>query len=207
MTRGTAPACVPEARRAAARPGPRLRRIPRRSSLALVLAGAVALVAGCASGAGSGDATGGPTGGLTGDATGDATTGAPSPAPAPTLELAAGSSVVGLPAGLAAPPVDATAGAARTAEDGLLYVVAFGSGSCPSVADPAATGTGDGTVTVTFPDLGDGPCTRDWVPATTVVALPGGVGSEGDLTVTIGELGAVTLPAGSDEPAWVQPEG
>lgn len=192
-THDSAAARGPEVDRSAAGPAPVGRRPPRRSRV-LVLAGAVALAAGCASGAGSADGAD------------DATTGPASPTAAPTLELAAGSSVVGLPDDLTAPPVDATAGAARATDDGLLYVVTFGSGSCPAVADPTATGLGEGAVTVTFPDLGDGPCTTDWVPATSVVALPDEVAPEGDLTVTIGDLGVVTLPAGSDEPAWVQTE-
>lgn len=150
------------------------------------------LLAACASGPGSAGSTDAPT------------TAPASPTPVPTLELVAGSSVVGLPDDLAAPPVDAVAGAARTADDGLLYVVTLGSGTCPSVADPTATDAGDGTVAITFADLGEGPCTMDWVPATTVVALPDGVATDGDLAVTLGDLGEVTLPAGSDEPAWVQ---
>jgi len=160
----------------------------------LAAASAVALLAACASGPGS-----------AGDA--DSPTADPATqSPSPTLALVAGSSVVGLPDGLTAPPVDAVAGAARTADDGLLYVVTYGSGSCPAVADPSATDPGDGTVAVTFPELGDGPCTMDWVPATTVVALPDGVSADDDLTVLIGDLGQVSLPAGSHEPAWVQPE-
>lgn len=192
-TPDTVAAPAPSTDRSAS-PDPVGRRVPRRPARTLALAGALALLAGCASGAGSGDATDDPT------------TAPASPTPVPTLELAAGSSVVGLPDDLAAPPVDATAGAARTSDDGLLYVVTLGSGSCPAVADPTATASGDGTVAVTFPALGDGPCTMDWVPATTVVALPDGVAPDSDLTVTIGDLGTVTLPAGSQEPAWVQAE-
>jgi hypothetical protein len=131
----------------------------------------------------------------------------PVPTPAPTLELAAGSSVVGLPEDMAAPPVDAAAGAARTADDALLYVVTFGSSTCPAVADPTATAAGDGAVAVTFPEPGDGACTMDYVPATSVVALPDGVVPDADLAVSIGDWGEVTLPAGSDEPVWVQAAG
>jgi hypothetical protein len=161
----------------------------------LAAAGAVALLAACASGSGS-----------AGDAE-SPTTGPATQSPTPVVALVAGSSVVGLPDGLASPPVDAVAGAARTEDDTLLYVVTYGSGSCPGVADATTTDPGDGTVAVTFPEPGDGPCTMDWVPATTVVALPDGVASDGELTVQIGDLGQVTLPAGSDEPAWVQSEG
>ncbi len=176
-------------------PAPGTQHSPRRPWRGLALVGTLALLAACAS-------TPGSPGG-----TDDATTGSPTPTPAPTLELAAGSSVVGLPDDLAAPPVDATAGAARTADGALIYVITYGSSTCPSIADPSATGPGDGTVAVAFAEPGDGPCTMDWVPATTVVALPDGVASDGDLAVTIGDLGSVTLPAGSQEPVWVIAEG
>jgi hypothetical protein len=118
------------------------------------------------------------------------------------LELTAGSSALDLPPGAGEQPVDATAGAARTSDDTLLYVVTFGSSTCPQVADPTAEATGTDAVDVTFPELGDGPCTADFVPSTTVVALPDSVDPASDLTVTIGTWGVVTLPAGSQDVVW-----
>ena len=125
----------------------------------------------------------------------------PNEGAAPTLDLTAGSSVIGLPAEFGTGSLDAAAGAARTSDDGLIAIVTYGSSTCPQVPDTPATGS-DSAVTVTFPEPTDGPCTMDYVPATTVVALPEGV-ADGDLTVTIGEIGTVTLPAGSTEPVWV----
>jgi len=169
----------------AARPASRR---PRRG---LVVVGAVALLVGCGSTHGAGRSPDDPT------------TVPADPTPGPTLALAAGSSVVGLPDGLAAPPAEAVAGAARTPDDALIYVITSGSGTCPSIAGPRATDRGDGTVAVTFTEPEDGPCTRDRVPATTVVALPDGVAPDSDLVVAIGDVGVVTLPAGSAAPAWV----
>jgi hypothetical protein len=62
-------------------------------------------------------------------------------------------------------------------------------------------------VEVTFPDPGTGACTADFVPATTVVALPETIDPEQDLTVTIGTLGEVVLPAGSDALVWATAAG
>jgi hypothetical protein len=173
------------------------RRRPRHALTGVVAIAAVALLGACASSPGSADATDDPT----------TEPPASTPTPAATLELAAGSSVVGLPDDLAAPPVDAVVGAARTTDDALLYVVTFGSSTCPAVADPTATAADDGTVAVTFPEPDDGACTMDYVPATSVVALPDGIATDADLTVGIGDWGQVTLPAGSTEPVWALAEG
>ncbi|GIG36859.1 hypothetical protein [Cellulomonas pakistanensis] len=167
----------------------------RRALRGAAALGAVALLAACASA----------DPGTSGDPTTEPAT--PTPAPTGTLELVAGSSVVGLPDGLDAPPVDAAAGAARTSDDTLLYVVTWGSSTCPQVADPEASADGDGVVRVTFAEPGDGPCTMDYVPATSVVALPDATAPDADLTVAVGEWGEVALPAGSVEPGWVLAEG
>lgn len=140
----------------------------------------------------------------------------PSPAeepstPAPSgsaLALTAGSSVVGLPEGVAAPPAGAVAGASRTTDPSLIYVITFGSSTCPMVADPDAVPTGAAgasEVEITFPEPTGGACTADYVPATTVVALP--EEPTGDLRVLLGPAGDVTLPAGSDAVEWVVDQG
>ncbi|QZN85356.1 hypothetical protein [Cellulomonas sp. C5510] len=167
---------------------------PGRATLALAgpVVAAAFLLAGCASG--DADAGSGTTEPPADDGTAD-------------VELVAGSSGLGVPAGLGGPPADAAAGAARTADAGLLYVVTFGSSTCPQVADPEATATGDAAVEVTFPEPAGDPCTTDYVPATSVVALPDGVDPDADLTVTVGSWGDVTLPAGSQDPAWATAEG
>ncbi|VTR75925.1 hypothetical protein [Cellulomonas hominis] len=123
------------------------------------------------------------------------------------LELTAGSSAPGLPPGAGEQPADAVAGAARTADDTLLYVVTFGSSTCPDVADATAGAAGTDAVEVTFPEQGDDPCTADYVPTTTVVALPESVDAASDLAVTIGTWGEVTLPPGSQDVVWAVAEG
>lgn len=149
-----------------------------------------------------------------GDASAEATSASPSTAtsePAPSgsgVALSAGSSVVGLPEGVAEPPAGAVAGASRTTDPSLIYVITFGSSTCPMVADPDAVATGAAgadEVEITFPEPTGGACTADYVPATTVVALP--EEPTGDLRVLLGPAGDVTLPAGSDEVEWVIDQG
>ncbi|MEV7973918.1 hypothetical protein [Cellulomonas sp. NPDC089187] len=154
----------------------------------------IGLLSACASGTDS-DSGSTPTAEATVTATPDPDTGV-------ALDLTAGSTVIGLPTGVDPAANDATAGALRTEEDGLIAVITFGSSTCPQVPEPLATGA-DGTVTVAFPEPTDGPCTLDYVPATTVVALPDGGDTGGDLTVTIGDFGSVTLPAESTGVEWV----
>lgn len=128
-------------------------------------------------------------------------TATPDPDTGITLDLTAGATDIGLPSGVSA-PTDASAGAMRTDEDGLIAVFTFGSSTCPQVPDSLASGA-DGAITVSFPEPTDGPCTLDYVPASTVVALPDGGDTGGDLTVTLGDFGTVTLPAGSTDAEWV----
>jgi hypothetical protein len=134
----------------------------------------------------------------------------PEPDPPASVDLVAGAHALGLPQGADASGVgDSMAGVGRTADEGLIYVVTIGSSTCPLVADPESTATGAAAVAVTFPTLGDGPCTRDLVPTTTVVALPVEVTGADQLTVSMGDLGDVQLPAraAGDEPGsltWVE---
>lgn len=168
----------------------------------LLVPALVVLLAACASGSDddAGSGASGSTASATEESTADASAGADE------LELAAGWSTVGLPSELGTPPTDAVAGVARTADDTLIAVVTFGSSTCPQVADAQATGVGN-QVEVTFPTPGDGPCTLDYVPATSVVELPAGAEPEAELTVIVGDWGSVTLPAGSTDTAWATAEG
>lgn len=116
----------------------------------------------------------------------------PVPTDGADLELEPGAYVVDVPPGLAedGTPLEASAGAAWTGTDGLVYVIAFGSGTCPWIADPTASPDGE----VTFAPLPDGPCTMDYRPATTVVELPAGLAEQDEVTLTIGSWGELTLP-------------
>ncbi|QAY70227.1 hypothetical protein [Xylanimonas protaetiae] len=135
--------------------------------------------------------------------------GGPPGTPAPAGGLAPGDSQRGLPAALGPPGPGpaARAGVVWSAQAGVLYVVTWGSSSCPTLA-AAATGDADG-VTVTFVPLpADAACTADLGPTTSAVAVPEGADDGADLTVTLDSLGTVVVPpreaAGvTGPPSWL----
>lgn len=206
------------------------RRIFRRSSrrpaspvLAVGVALAVLGLAACASateGGGDGGADGGATTsppGATDEPSDGPTWEDPSqsgdegepPALAPdaaAMPLEAGAHGRGLPPGLDA-PVDGGTGAAWSAEPGLLYVVTYGSSSCPLVAEPEAA-VRDGAVVVTFVEIPpDTVCTMDYVPATSVVAVPSEVDASAEVSVELEGEGTVVVPPAAQgatgAAAWV----
>ncbi|WP_179951047.1 hypothetical protein [Xylanimonas oleitrophica] len=190
--------------------------LSRPSLLPLLLGAAVAVVAvltACATPSGAGGA-----------AADDGVEAAPDPAaptgeatPAPTgqlplaegMPLEAGAAGRGLPAGVEG-SAESPAGAAWTAEDGLLYVVTYGSSSCPALTEPRATGDATAlTVQVLPPD--PGMCTMDWAPTTSVVAVPEGADGGEPVTVHLGDKGSVEVaprpaPGETGPVAWVQAE-
>jgi hypothetical protein len=122
------------------------------------------------------------------------------------LELEAGAVGSGLPSAVAG-TFDSGYGAAWSPAEGLLFVITYGSSSCPRIADPEATADGD-AVRVRINDPRKGICTADWAPTTTVVAVPDGVDAEAPVTVTLGAAGTVEVeprPAAGEPgpPAWV----
>jgi hypothetical protein len=130
------------------------------------------------------------------------------PMNAADLPIEAGANGVDLPAGIDAPSALGVPGAAWTAQDGYLYVVTFGSSSCPSIADGDATLEGSDVV-VTFQKIDENkPCTMDLRAWTTVVKAPEGVDESADVTVRLDEAGSVVVPpraaAGQvGDAAWV----
>lgn len=184
--------------------GPGVRAPHGVAAAGLLASGLLALATACSGGSGG-------YGGASPSPSGSASASAASTAPAPSgspLALTAGSSAVGLPEGVAEPPAGAVAGASRTTDPSLIYVITFGSSTCPMVADPDAVATGAAgaaEVEITFPEPTGGACTADYVPATTVVAVP--EEPAGDLRVLLGPAGDVTLPAGSDAVEWVIDQG
>jgi len=130
------------------------------------------------------------------------------PLNAADLPIEAGANGVDLPDGID-PPSNGGTGAAWTAEDGYLYVVTFGSSTCPTVAEGEATLEGSDVV-VTFEKVEDNkPCTMDMRAWTTVVKAPEGVDESADVTVKLDEAGSVVLTpraaAGQvGEAAWVE---
>ncbi|MCB7135282.1 hypothetical protein [Cellulosimicrobium marinum] len=175
---------------------------PRARRPLVVLAGLVAVVAVLGACATSTDGGGSASGTPSTDPESPGTTAEPSPSPeetatpapdAATMAVEAGAVGRGLPPGADAPLGGGT-GAAWSAEPGLLYVVTFGSSSCPLVAEPDAAVRG-GEVVVTFEEIPGGtPCTMDLAPATSVTAVPADVDSSAEVTVVLGNQGSVVLP-------------
>lgn len=130
------------------------------------------------------------------------------PLDATDLPIEAGANGVDLPAGIDA-PTNGASGAAWTAENGYLYVVTFGSSTCPSIAEGEATLEGSDVV-VTFQKVEENkPCTMDLRAWTTVVKAPEGVDESADVSVRLDEAGTVVLTpraaAGQvGEAAWVE---
>ena len=133
------------------------------------------------------------------------------------MEIEAGNSGRGLPPGLEG-STSSTVGVAWAPVAGLLYVVTNGSSSCPTFAEPEATiGSGskasgvdaaDGVLTVELVPPGDGICTMDFVPTTTVVEVPAEADTGQPVPVMLGDKGKVELQprAAEGEPgpmAWL----
>jgi hypothetical protein len=123
------------------------------------------------------------------------------------VELAPGVVVRGLPDGVEGTQ-DSPVGAAWSPAEGLLYVITYGSSSCPTTTEPEAADDG-GTVVVTLvPPPADAICTMDYAPTTSVVGVPDGADSGEAVSVRLGDVGTVEVaprPA-PDEPgpaAWV----
>lgn len=184
-----------------------------RATSALALALAVTLLGACASETDGGgddttessqatdDASEEPSDDATTD---DADEGRPDAA---TMTVEAGAQGKGLGPGIDAPTEGGT-GAAWSAEPGLLFVVTYGSSTCPVLAEPDAEVEG-GDVVVTFVDIpADTPCTMDYVPSTSVVAVPDDVDPSGEVSVVLGTFGTVVVPPAADGAtggsAWVE---
>lgn len=76
----------------------------------------------------------------------------------------------------------------------LLYVVTWGSSSCPTLAEPQATiAQGDIFVGVRARNA-NAPCTRDWAPTTSIVAVPAEVDPSQPTTIRLGDLGTSVVP-------------
>ena len=185
---------------------------PARVASTLALALAVTLLGACASETdGGGDDT--PTSEESAETDGDATEeptddgeqeGLPDAA---TMELEAGAHGMGLPPGVDAPTEGGT-GAAWSAEPGLLYVVTYGSSTCPLLAEADASVEGS-DVAVAFDEVpADAVCTMDYVPATSVVQVPDDVDPSAEVSVVLGDRGTVVVPPAADgatgESAWVE---
>jgi hypothetical protein len=192
----------------ARRPATRTARV----TAALALTAAVALLGACASDTdGGGDSTSAaeettePDGEPSTEPTDDATDEQQGLPDAATMDVVAGAHGKGLPPGADAPTEGGT-GAAWSAEPGLLLVVTFGSSTCPVLAEDDAAVEGSDVV-VSFVDIpADTACTMDYVPATSVVAVPDDVDASADVSVVLGDHGTVVVPPSAEgsagEFAW-----
>ena len=67
---------------------------------------------------------------------------------------------------------------------GRMYVVTFGSGSCPKLPT-SVSATGGNQLTITTAASSDGPCTMDFGPTTSVVDVPPGIDDVKPVEVTV----------------------
>lgn len=155
-----------------------VRRAAAASSVAVVV---MATVCSCASSGGDE-----PEGEPTSRSPSATTTTAASPQAIQDAVLEAGVTGSGLPDGVTPPDDSGSPGAGWAPDEGLLYVVTFGSSTCPIVAEPEATLAG-GTLTAKVGATSDGPCTMDFVPTTSVVGVPDDVDENAPVTVDLGD--------------------
>ncbi|SKC74935.1 hypothetical protein [Krasilnikoviella flava] len=173
------------------------------------VAGALALVvAACASPA--------PSGGGSSEPTAASPSASPEPsAPAsPSGEVTGvpgpGEHVRGLPDG-AEGTFDSPAGAGWSPTPGVLLVVTYGSSTCPRLAEAeAGWGGRHEAIDVGLVDPDPGPCTMDYVPTTSAVAVPPDADAGSGVTVRLGDIGKVEVaPRAADGEAgplaWVAP--
>ncbi|NKY38215.1 hypothetical protein [Cellulomonas septica] len=155
-----------------------VRRAAAASSAAVVV---MATVCSCATSSG-----GEPEGEATSRSPSASTTTEASPQAIQDAVLEAGVTGSGLPEGVTPPDDSGSPGAGWAPDDGLLYVITFGSSTCPIVTEPEATVAG-GTLTVTVAATSQGPCTMDFVPTTSVVGVPDDVDESAPVTVDLGD--------------------
>lgn len=121
--------------------------------------------------------------------------------------LLPGATGTGLPEGLEASR-SSQAGVAWTGPAGMIYVVTMGSSSCPVIAEVTGEMVGEELVVGLLPPANE-ICTKDFVPTTSVVGVPDDVADGASVTVRLGEIGSVELPAREVEGetgdiAWVE---
>lgn len=154
----------------------------RRAAAASILPVVVMATVGSCASSGGGEPEGEPTS----RSPSPGATASASPQAIQDAVLEAGVTGSGLPDGVTPPDDSGSPGAGWAPDDGLLYVVTFGSSTCPVVAEPEATLAGS-TLTVAVGATSDGPCTMDLVPTTSVVGVPDDVDEDAPVTVDLGD--------------------
>lgn len=99
----------------------------------------------------------------------------------------------GLPPGVPEQTVDTPGGAGWSVAGYELYVVTYGSSSCPTVANEITVVDG-APLAVELIETGGAVCTADIAPTTSTVAIPGGIDTAVQQVIKIGDLGEVTVP-------------
>lgn len=121
----------------------------------------------------------------------EATTGPVGEFPRDTPTPGAGG--LGLPGDDTTTDENSALGAGWTGTGTDLYVVTYGSSTCPRLAEPEAELDGS-TVVVTFRAETDRPCTMDYVPSTSVVGVPDSIDPTSPVTVEFSGIGVVQVP-------------
>jgi hypothetical protein len=74
----------------------------------------------------------------------------------------------------------------------LMYLVTYGSGSCPRLPT-SVSATGSNQLAITTASDSDGPCTMDFGPTTSVVDVPQGIDDTKPVQVTVDGV-VLTVP-------------
>jgi hypothetical protein len=67
---------------------------------------------------------------------------------------------------------------------GRMYLVTYGSGSCPKLPTGVTAASGN-RLTITTASASDGPCTMDFGPTTSVIDVPQGIDDTQSVQVTV----------------------
>jgi len=113
----------------------------------------------------------------------------PAPAPPPSVVL---SHTTGLPEGAEPPPEQRPY--AAWGDRGTLLVVTWGSSRCPQLPVSVELDEPHTVAIRTDLYLPGGPCTRDFVPTTAVVAVPDGLDETSPVTVLLDDVESELSP-------------
>jgi hypothetical protein len=131
-------------------------------------------------------------GALTACGTSAAPGNAPSSAPAGSATGSTPSHTKGVP-----PTVTPTGTAGQSlvgwTGPGRMYLVTYGSGSCPKLPT-SVSATGGNQLTITTASTSDGPCTMDFGPTTSVVDVPPGIDETKPMQVTVDGVASTVPP-------------
>jgi hypothetical protein len=76
---------------------------------------------------------------------------------------------------------------------GQMYLVTYGSGSCPKLPTDVTAAAGN-RLTITTAPSSDGPCTMDFGPTTSFVDVPTGIDEKQPVQVTVDGVASSVAP-------------